>query len=82
MRYLSFIHLFIYSFIHLFIYSFIHLLIYSFIHEFCRNSPDVHDLRPRAVPRRLVHGLQVNHEHDLFYARMHALGIFLCFPNL
>jgi hypothetical protein len=31
-------------------------------------------LKPRSVPRRIVHGLQVNHEFDLFQARLHILG--------
>lgn len=30
-------------------------------------------LKPRKVPRRLIHGLQVNHEIDLFEARMEML---------
>ena len=30
-------------------------------------------LTPRATPRRLIHGIQVNHEFDLFEARLHTL---------
>ena len=30
-------------------------------------------LKPRKTPRRLIHGLQVNHEFDLFDARLKSL---------
>ena len=30
-------------------------------------------LKPRSKPRRLIHGLQVNHEFDLFEARLKTL---------
>jgi hypothetical protein len=38
------------------------------------KKEDMELLTPRSAPRRIVHGLPVNHEFDLFQARMHILG--------
>ena len=37
------------------------------------NKTERLKLKPRKVPRRLIHGLQVNHEFDLFEARLEML---------
>jgi hypothetical protein len=37
------------------------------------NKAGLMKLRPRRTPRRLIHGLQVNHEFDLFEARLEML---------
>ena len=42
--------------------------------SFYRNNSTARlKLKPRKVPRRLIHALQVNHEFDLFEARMEML---------
>ena len=38
-----------------------------------KHRKDANKLRPRKVPRRLIHGLQVNHEFDMFEARLEML---------
>ena len=43
-------------------------------YSFYRNNKTARlKLKPRKVPRRLIHGLQVNHEFDLFEARLEML---------
>ena len=37
------------------------------------NEISLKRLTPRATPRRLIHGIQVNHEFDLFEARLNML---------